>query len=372
MPEEDDNPFTPGPGIPPPLRVGHAGVLDEVSVRLKKIANRKYGDMMVLYGPRGNGKTTLLLEIERVARKAGIEVRKRSADRFEESTEAIALSLQHDDDPQPEVTKSAQVNVSIAQAGAQVKHTHHSAIVGVLRHLAKSKPVVLIVDEAHMLPVDTGRALLNGAQTCIGEGLPLLIVLAGTPGIRQKFRKMGASFWERSNRLRVGRLESDDEVRQALAIPAKESGLPFDEDALDLLVPECQRYPFFVQVLGNRAWKASQRASHARITLEDAKAGLSSAEEARLDFYEERREEVDDQGMFDEAKAVSEAIAALGDEPVLTERMLDRILADATSGSDKSPKQVKDKLASLGLIWKAAPNRWEPGIPSLCRYLSGL
>lgn len=95
--------------------------------------------------------------------------------------------------------------------------------------------------------------MLEAIQECISRRLPLLALLAGTPGLPDHLRQMGATHWERASQWPVGRLESDEEVRAALSTPASQSGLPIDEDAPELLVRESQRHPFFVQLVGSAA-----------------------------------------------------------------------------------------------------------------------
>ena len=66
-------------------------------------------------------------------------------------------------------------------------------------------PLVLLLDEAHMLDPEVGRELLNASQE-VGRDLPFLLVLAGTPNLQSHLGQMGASFWNRAEQVRVGRL----------------------------------------------------------------------------------------------------------------------------------------------------------------------
>lgn len=177
-----------------------------------------------------------------------------------------------------------------------------------MRVLAKSHPAVLLIGEAHSLPAEPGGDILNAIRACIGEGLPLPAVLAGTPVLEDRISEMGASFRERCVPLMIGRIESTADVRDALAIPARRSGLPFADDALDLLVAESQGYPFFIQLLGAAAWGAAAKAGHDSITHMDAKAGLAESEFVRVLLFLRRRNEIEKGRVLPEAEAVSRGV----------------------------------------------------------------
>lgn len=180
---------------------------------------------------------------------------------------------------------------------------------------------------------------------------------------------MDASFWERSRTLRVGRLESEEAVRLALSVPAQKSGYPLDEDALELLVRESQRYPFFVQMLGDESWEAAHaRKGNARITLEDAKAGVIRANILKRPFYARRLNEAKKQGVLEAAVAVSREMLALGDEPVLSSQKLEGILEGVTRGTETDLDSACEKLSNIGFVWESPDGGWESGIPSLCAH----
>src|ERR1700722_5393852 len=65
------NPFSPGAGAPPPELVGRDPILEEAAILLGRIKQKRPEKSMLLIGLRGVGKTVLLNEIERKARKEG-------------------------------------------------------------------------------------------------------------------------------------------------------------------------------------------------------------------------------------------------------------------------------------------------------------
>ena len=63
------NPFSPGAGAPPPELVGRDGVLEQARILLGRVRLKRPEKSLLLTGLRGVGKTVLLNEIERMARK---------------------------------------------------------------------------------------------------------------------------------------------------------------------------------------------------------------------------------------------------------------------------------------------------------------
>src|SRR5277367_1616318 len=64
------NPFSPGAGSPPPELVGRDPILEEARILLGRIIAKRPEKSMLLTGLRGVGKTVLLNEIERLAKKS--------------------------------------------------------------------------------------------------------------------------------------------------------------------------------------------------------------------------------------------------------------------------------------------------------------
>lgn len=89
------NPFTPGMGKPP-VRADHAEAVGALDSRLVEALGNGPGDMVVLCGPRGNGKTALPLELAQKARDGKLNVRKRAAYRLGQATETVAMGLVSD------------------------------------------------------------------------------------------------------------------------------------------------------------------------------------------------------------------------------------------------------------------------------------
>lgn len=72
MDELCENPFTPSLGMIPPYRAGHERAAAHLERGLRRTCSGRGGEIVILYGPRGNGKTTLLAEFDERAREAGM------------------------------------------------------------------------------------------------------------------------------------------------------------------------------------------------------------------------------------------------------------------------------------------------------------
>ncbi len=370
MDDQRINPFTPGTGRPPPLRVGHTSVVRELAEELRQTLGGAGGNTMLLYGPQGSGKTALLFELAAWAKEGNAQVRLRAADRFPEEPKDVAQSIHDDGEKRSEVTASAQAtDTGTAGNGATVRQARPSSVTSALIDLAKSRPTVLLIDDAHTLSPKVGSAILNAAQVCAGQRLPLLTVLAGPPGIRQALMKTGAGFWAYHPTLTIGQLGSDDETRRALSVPADQSGLPFDGDALNLLVSEVQRYPPFIQRLGNASWEAARQQGHDRISLADAQEGARTADLHRRELYGDQWREITGMGLREEALTVSRALTDRA-EPALPRKEIEKLLGAAEPGGIVAAIRALDGLEALGLVWEASPGVWEPGIPSLWKFIA--
>ena len=118
---------------------------------------------------------------------------------------------------------------------------------------AKSKPLLVLLDEAHTLEPKVGQWLLNAAQVA-GRRAPFLLVLAGTPDLRARLSEMEASFWNRAEQLPLGRLD-ETATAEAIRRPLAEDGIAVEEEALARMVRESHGYPFFVPLWGQAVWR---------------------------------------------------------------------------------------------------------------------
>lgn len=364
------NPFTPNMGLAPPLRTGHEQAALTLGDMLTRICGGKAGGGVVLCGPRGNGKTALLGELCRKARDAGVLACTLIPASMRGDSRTVTGQPRDERKPGPGTDSRDGNGVFDFCREAGLVDDGQVDLRSALRSLSTRSPVVLVVDGAHEMPAAPGKVLLQAVQALMMPDFPLLLALAGTPGIKANLRGMRAGFewWEQ---LRIGRLESDEAVRDALAIPARIAGLPIDGDALDLLAAESERYPFLVQLLGDRSWDAATSRGARTVTLADAREGVAAARSRMRDLHGGRRQEAIDLGILAEAEAVSRAVVDRKPTGEISHEDLMGVLREAETAGGRDPKEALEMLANLGLVWENPGQGWEPAIPSLCGFLAG-
>lgn len=364
------NPFKPGFGFKPPYRAGHKRAALDLGRILDRVAAGGRGDVAAMYGPRGNGKTALLDEFAGKARGSGMRTTKLHTSQMAGNPAALAKWLATDKAFDLGRLKNLTASVAGFGVGVELRDSPEMLVEAVLRGTLEKAPLALMVDEAHDLPPGFGKALLQVAQGCMSDELPLVLVFAGTPVLPFRFRKMGASFWERCRRLRIGRL-TEGETRKAFSVPVERAGCRINEDALELLVRESQHYPYFVQMMGESVWYVAADAGSGHcITLSDARKGIEIAKEDVDVFYSERYDEAYEQGIVNPAVAVSKLLIAKGDDMRLADEEFEDAVEAAALEGELPPQVVKQRLVELGLVWRASGRHWEPGIPSLCSHFA--
>ena len=236
----------------------------------------------------------------------------------------------------------------------------------------RKRPLVILLDEAHVLERDVGQLLLNVSQEVRADA-PFLLVLAGTPGLPAHLNTMNASFWSRlgEGRLGIGLL-SDAATRAALVEPLAAHGVSIDTDLLDAVVEDSQRYPYFVQLWGEALWKQRLSTCAMRLTAAHAQEARRDVIGRVTDYYQDRYLELDQSDWL----IVGEQVAArFQTMRTLTYAELKSAIEDGLA-SAPSRESVADALAALqrlGFVWcppgQQPPVQYEPGIPSLMAYV---
>ena len=324
----------------------------------------------ILSGPRGNGKTALLRWFHREidAQKARCDVVWTTPSEIAD-LDQLATSLV----PPSRFTAlrpdTLSFSVGIGRLGRELGGQSRSLTL-LLAARCRCTPLVLLLDEAHTLPLEAGQALLNAAQTVAAEA-PFLLVMAGTPGLQTHLNDMSATFWSRGEKMGIARLDPDA-AAQALTRPmaAAHPSITFDDDTLAEVVEESERYPYFIQLWGSALWSAAQAARATRINDGLVEQAADEFATQRSAYYEDRREELERRELLPLAASVARAFSA---EATLRSHELNTVIAES-SGCDEVGQilQRRDQLASVGFVWKppAAEDAWQPGIPSLMSYIS--
>ena len=362
------NPFQPGRGVLPPLLAGRDAELVVADERLDRMeAGRSPAEDLLFYGPRGNGKTALLLEIERRARERGMRVEALPTPALFGVDRLVRELQEHTGGRQGQFT-GVQVAGFGATATPDEPTENLTRLLVSWSNAAPDQPLVIVLDEVQSLAPEVAPAFFDGVQQAKPRAAPFLVLAAGTPDAPRRLRQ-AATYNERGfAQVPVGRL-ARSETKAALTEPAKAAGRPIAEDAAALLAEQSQDYPYFVQLLGSAAWKAAAGADAPDIPLSFARRGAAEAVAPIERFYEGRYEEAE----FRRIEPVLKPLALLfaehgGEVPASALKSLLRTLAarDSVPFDDLGLRQ---ELTDLGVVWSVRPGTWELGIPSFADYL---
>ena len=359
-------PFRPGTGALPPYLAGRE---EEQALLREKTEDLLRGDPpglpVVLYGPRGNGKTALLRWLRRESESlGGLEIDWLMPPDIPTPAE-VPLQLQ--------VTsllgKVTPEAVSLGGVGVSLQSRRDAPrLARALIARAKSKPLLVLLDEAHILKPEVGQLLLNAAQEAANESA-FLLILAGTPDLEARLSEMGASFWGRAEKIRLGRLDPNA-TAEAVRRPLLGEGVAVEDDALARIVRASHGYPFFTQIWGRAVWRVMARVPSADRRMTDAVVEEASVafETRKNDYYRERYNELRRRNLLPVASAV--AAAFLGKSRLTDAEFHDAVQRAATGEGGPNPTEAADALEHLGFVWQTqALPMWEPGIPSLVDYI---
>ena len=361
-------PFRPGTGGLPPFLAGRE---PEQALFGSLLAVLDRGEAppseVILYGPRGNGKTALLAWVQEVAAPSY------AVDVIRLTPSNIGTGLQLAERLLPKIWWDAIVPDTIALRGLTWRPGEKDAPAPeadqVLAARASKRALVLLLDEAHRLEPRVGEELLNAAQA-VGRTAPLLLVLAGTPNLRAHLGTMGASFWNRSRKLRIGRLE-ESAAAEAIRRPLESEETSISEEALAHIVRESHGYPFFLQIWGAAVWSrlnADPSITRERVTTADTEACQPVFESERDDYYLDRFNELEEAGLLEAARSVAELFAER--QRVRREEILSAVRRAPGFEDRERAISARRTLDHLGFVWQEAGTPfWEPGIPSLMDYI---
>ncbi|MGI8873796.1 MAG: AAA family ATPase [Egibacteraceae bacterium] len=264
---------------------------DFLSVALPRALDGRYEQARLVTGARGMGKTALLRELEHEASTAGHWTVRVSATRGDAVLGDLVQTLAErvaDKDSRARLTgalRSALERIgAVRMAGSGVelaaaerplsdrgraRGLAQLLIVAGLLARQRGRAIVLLVDEAqnmdrpavgdlfHALQEAQNHTLdvTHPAGATVRAWLPLVVWVAGLPGLLRHLRDSGSSFAERSKLVPLGLLRPPD-VRAALERFAAAGEAVFEADGLDLLVDAVGGYPYFLHVVGSQTWTA--------------------------------------------------------------------------------------------------------------------
>ena len=371
------SPFTPGYGLSPPYLAGRESQQAAFTEALGRLRAGMPTQGIVMYGPRGMGKTALLRWFEKQCRKAGVApILTTPAEGLRSFDDLPKLLLPGDWLPDKVVFGMGNIlNLQWAvkdDTGAK----RHGALKHHLVAACRKAPRALLLDEAHTLAdAELYRALLGVAQS-VADDAPFLLALAGTPGLVPHLMTVGATFAPaRSEKIGVGAL-SREAACDAIRVPLREAGIAIEAQALAAIAEDCQSYPYFLQEWGKALWHAIRE--DAQLTAVD-EAHIAAANkifrELKESFYAKRYRAMRDDPALLAAAAVSRRfqgkLRVNPDElTVFIKKSVTDLVPDAQARAAKAVA-LERELNRIDYFWyPPAGDKAEPGDLSFMTYIS--
>ena len=315
----------------------------------------------LFFGPRGNGKTSLLAEIAADARLRGMRAESLPASALGKTTTPTRRLQDRARLIGARLTGAQAAGFGVSARPAAPPEAP-AALMGAWIG-AEARPLVILLDEAHAAAPDAGRLFLEAVQEATTRALPFLLLAAGTPDAPRRLRRAG-TFTERMlERVPVGRL-TRRETLPALVSPAEDAGLPLGDEAAVRLAAESQDYPYFIPLIGSAAWDAGASAGASGISDRFARAGVAVAAPRIAEFYAERFGEARSRKAGKVLPALARQVCRRGGRPfgeLEVGTVMDTLAASETLPGDGN--WLLDTLSDLGVPWRS-PAGWEMGIPS--------
>lgn len=365
------NPFAPGAGTPPPELAGRDELREAVRIALARIRGGRPSKSVLIVGLRGVGKTVLLDRMREEAEAAGIhcirieapESRSLPAMLAPELRQALlrlsrtekaralaqralralagfasSLKVKYDD---IEVGFDFEPEPGLADNG-DLEHDLTTLIVAAGKAAQGADTALAIfVDELQYVEEEQLAALITALHRAAQLRLPIALVGAGLPQLRGQTGR-AQSYAERLFEFpEVGPLTPAD-ARLAIEKPVVEQGVKISGSALDRIVLETHRYPYFLQEWGKHAWDA---ANDSPISLEDVeRASQSSIAALDESFFRVRFDR-----LTPHEKRYVRAMAELGPGPHRSGDIADMLGRKVTALGP-----TRNQLIAKGMIW--SPN----------------
>jgi hypothetical protein len=393
-----NNPYTPNAGSRPQELAGRNNELEQFRVLVGRLKRGATEQSMIIRGLRGVGKTVLLNAFEDRAESEGF------VSFYHELTPDSSLVVEIARDAQSALARlklSARATMAIREAlghlktikvvgpaGIELAVDLRSADEGTIaRDLSelflqlgaaaadKGMGVVFLLDEVQFADEVQYRSVITALHRATQKNMPITLVAAGLPQI-PRLTGEARSYAERLFSFPVIASLSPADATAALVEPARQLGVDYEPEAVELALAWTEGYPFYIQQLGKHAWNLAQGSS---ITAADVQAAIPAAQ-ATLDTstYEVRI-----QRATHEERRYMRAMAELGSGPyksgavaaklgrktsevsMIRQRLLDKGLVYATEDYgyvDFTVPRFAEFMAR-NLPYRAPRRRNEPGEP---------
>ncbi len=362
--------FTPGDGAGiPPYLAGREKEKQFFELAIYSLMEKHQGHQnMIVYGPRGNGKTSLLEKLSECTRSEygdNLEILWATPSEIRTS-EKLEHWIRSEGKPATPVVQDIQGKAGdwVLEGSANLKIQRPDGIKAALRERCAANPLVLIVDEAHRLDKQVAEGLLNARQTVRREKIPFFLVLAGTPGLIAALEQAEASFWDRGQVFPLGRLSLQESI-EALCKPLAPFGIQIAKELAEEIATKAHCYPFFIQFWGKSLMEQLVDSGQMSIDRDAVINAESQVITHRNQIYAKRFSELNDRKLLHIARDVARAFISNNNKPIPVLEICSLV------GEMENVKT----LESLGYIWQVTPDQddtlsYEPGIPSLMGYIN--
>jgi len=363
-----DNPYAPGAGSPPPALTGRETVREAATLCIERLRRGKPAKSMMMVGLRGVGKTVLLEQIRKDAEASGIHTVRIEAPENRSLPALLAPQLRVALLRLSSIEKAKDFAIrglrALAGFASKLKVSYNDIEVGLdyapepgladngelegdltalLEQIGKAAQaagtvLVIFIDELQYVKEDQMAALISALHRCAQDQLPVTVIGAGLPQLRGRMGN-AKSYAERLFEFpEIGPLDKPY-ASEAIVKPARDEGVEFKNEAVDLILEKTKGYPYFLQEWGKHTWDIAPQSP---ITTHDV-VEASSVAVAALDesFFRVR---------FDRLTPVEKkylrAMADLGPGP---HRSGD--ISDALGRSVQSCGPTRSNLIAKGMIW---------------------
>ena len=368
-----ENPFNPGPATVPVYVAGRRRerrLIEQALQRVSGLGSIKKGELRPLapikiVGPRGVGKTTLLLEAKKLAKSHKIQVLHLSE--LNSLADAKLLTgLVGEKAKERLLNKLSRIKGISAGPVGVAWEPEQIGLEDSFRKKMAEQPLLLLLDELMHYESKALSGLLRICQQLIGDREPLAVIMAGTPQTDQLLGQLKASFIERVNDIYINAL-SNEETLDALTRPFEMNKAKVAPAALRRMVKLTDNYPFFIQIVGLEVWEAMSATSKREVSLALVKQSEPAINRRRKNFYAKVRSKIVSADLLKHAERAME-ILAMNKGKVDYVAMLSGLAGKKMSVFGPEHVKIFDQLLDRGFIWIQDDDDVEAGIPSFFDY----
>lgn len=360
--EHQVNPFTPLFGRVPAVIAGREEIINGLGEALESRAISP--ELCSIFtGVRGSGKTTMLRHLSFCAEQLGWVVASATAERgmLADLLGKARASSAHliGGAPKKQITQlgvGSLASVSWENVPEE-EQNWRAKITALLEELSPTNTGILFIVDEIDASLDEMVQLATVFQLLIGENRKVALFMAGLPHhVSSLLLGKTTSFLRRAQQFKLGRIP-DYSIKEAFRLTVQEGGKQIEKDALELAVREIDGFPFLLQLVGFRAWKAS--GDFNTIKLEHVKQGAEIANE-------ELKDRIFTSTMEELSEGDKEFLFAMNRNEKYTQRSQ---IAKATGRDSSWISHYKKRLLEAGVIEEPRQGKYKFSLPNFSTYL---